>query len=79
VAKEANSVSGVFFARQDHRPGAFNWQVAAAAWKGKLRYRLSGQYWLSSAGGKLQDSCRCSIELVITRHLVVAKIAPIPD
>jgi hypothetical protein len=29
--------------------------------------------------GKLQGSCRCWIEPVITRHLVVAKIAPIPE
>jgi hypothetical protein len=34
---------------------------------------------LSSAGGKLSGSCRCWIEQVITRHLVVAKNTPISE
>jgi hypothetical protein len=33
--KEAISEIVVFFARQDNRPGGFNWQRAIAAWKGK--------------------------------------------
>ncbi|UCH20909.1 MAG: hypothetical protein JSU83_20680 [Deltaproteobacteria bacterium] len=75
----AISGSAAFFVRQDDRPGVFNWQRAIAAWKGKFRYRFLGQWRLSSAGSKLQASCRCSIDEVITRHLVVAKIAPLPD
>jgi hypothetical protein len=49
----SNSGVGVFFSRQDDRPGAFNKQMATAAWIGKRRYWFLGQWMLYTAGSKL--------------------------
>jgi hypothetical protein len=48
-----NSGVGVFFSRQDDRPGAFDKQMANAAWIGKRRCWFLGQWMLYAAGSKL--------------------------
>ena len=44
---------GVFFSRQDDRPGDFNKQMVTAAWIGKRRCGFLGQWMLYVAGSKL--------------------------
>jgi hypothetical protein len=50
---EPSSGVGVFFSRQDDRPGASNKQLVIAAWIGKRRCWVLGQWMLYVAGSKL--------------------------
>jgi len=52
--KNSNSLGvGVFFSRQDDRPGASNKQLAIAAWKGNRRFWFLGPWMLYAAGSKM--------------------------
>jgi hypothetical protein len=44
---------GVFFSRQDDRPGAFKKQLVTATWKGKTRCWFLGKLMLYAAGSKM--------------------------